>query len=141
MSTYEDSRWEQRLQNYQRALTHLDQAIKISETPDFIEYGDLEKQGVIKCFEMTFDLSWKTMQDYLDEQGYKEKGPKNTIQQAFKDGLIKDGDAWMKILDGRNLASHTYDGDMADELIKKILGDYYLHFDDLDRVLTKIKNG
>ena len=140
MSLFEENRWLQRFQNYQRALTHLDQAIKSTEDKEIDEFSDLEIQGTIKCFEMVFDLSWKTLQDYLDEQGYEMKGPKNILEQSFKDNLIKDGDEWAKMLDSRNKAAHAYDADMATEILKKIRTIYYLLFDDLDKVLSRIKN-
>lgn len=141
MRLYEESRWLQRLQSYQRALTHLDQAMKIVEAKELDAFNDLEKQGLIKCFEMAFELAWKTLQDYLIDQGYEERGPKAIIQQAFKDDLIKDGEEWIKMLNSRNDAAHAYDGDMANEIIGKIISSYYLHLDDLDKVLTRIKNG
>ncbi|HAO51147.1 MAG TPA: nucleotidyltransferase, partial [Runella sp.] len=53
------------------------------------------------------------------------------IQQAFKDNLIKDGDEWAKMLDSRNKAAHAYDGDMATEILEKIISSYYFLFDDL----------
>ncbi|HAK76465.1 MAG TPA: nucleotidyltransferase, partial [Runella sp.] len=78
---------------------------------------------------------------YFEEQGYEiGKGPKMNIQQAFKDNLIKDGDEWAKMLDSRNKAAHAYDGDMATEILEKIISSYYFLFDDLDKVLTRIKN-
>lgn len=140
MSIFEESRWLQRFQNYQRALTHLDQALKSTEAKSIDEFSDLEIQGTIKCFEMVFDLAWKTLQDYNTEQGYELKGPKNSIQQAFKDNLLKDGDEWAKMLDSRNDSAHAYDGDMAVEILEKIRNSYYYLFDDLDKVLTRIKN-
>lgn len=141
MSLFEENRWLQRFQNYQRALTHLDQALKSTEDKSIDEFSDLEIQGTIKCFEMVFDLSWKVLQDYFEEQGYEiGKGPKMNIQQAFKDNLIKDGDGWAKMLDSRNKAAHAYDGDMATEILEKIISSYYFLFDDLDKVLTRIKN-
>lgn len=140
MSLYEENRWLQRFQNYQRALTHLDQALKSTEDKEIGEFSDLEIQGTIKCFEMVFDLSWKTLQDYLDEQGYEMKGPKNILEQSFKDNLIKDGEEWAKMLDSRNKAAQTYDSDLASEILEKIRNSYYFLFDDLDKVLTRIKN-
>lgn len=141
MSLFEESRWLQRFQNYQRALIHLDQALKSTEEKDIEDFSDLEKQGMIKCFEMAFELAWKTLQDYFNEQGYEYgAGPKMTIQQAFKDNLIKDGEEWAKMLDSRNRAAHTYDEAMANEILEKIIQNYYLLLDDLDRVLTRIKN-
>ena len=140
MSLFEDNRWLQRFQNFQRALIHLDQALKSTQDKRIDEFSDLEIQGTIKCFEMVFDLSWKTVQDYLEEQGYELKGPKNTIQQAFKDDLIKEGEEWAKMLDSRNNSAHAYDGDMAQEILEKIINTYYALFDDLDKTLTRIKN-
>lgn len=140
MSLFEENRWLQHFQNYQRALTHLDQALKSTEDKELDEFSDLEIQGTIKCFEMVFDLSWKVLQDYLDEQGYEMKGPKNILEQSFKDSLIKDGDEWAKMLKSRNDAAHAYDGDMAAEILEKIRNSYYFLFDDLDKVLTRIKN-
>lgn len=141
MSLFEENRWLQRFQNYQRALTHLDQAIKATEDKAIDEFTDLEIQGTIKCFEMVFDLSWKVLQDYFEEQGYEiGKGPKHNIQQAFKDNLITDGEGWVKMLDSRNKAAHAYDSDMATEILEKIRERYYALFDDLDKVLTRIKN-
>jgi nucleotidyltransferase substrate binding protein (TIGR01987 family) len=116
--------------------------MKIVREKDIVDFSDLEKQGLIKCFEMAFELAWKTLQDYLAEQGYGEvKGPKPTIEQAFKDSLIKDGEAWIKMLESRNDAAHAYDGAMAEDIIRKILESYYYHLDDLDKVLTRMKNG
>lgn len=141
MSLFEENRWLQRFQNYQRALIHLDQAIKSTEDKEIDDFSDLEIQGTIKCFEMTFDLSWKVLQDYFVEQGYEYgRGPKANIQRAFKDNLIKDGDEWAKMLDSRNDTAHAYDGDMAVKILEKIRTSYYFLFDDLDKVLTRIKN-
>lgn len=140
MSLFEDSRWLQRFQNYQRALVRLGQALKTTEDRYVEEFTDLEIQGTIKCFEMVFDLSWKTLQDYLEEQGYDMKGPKNILEQAFKDNLLKDGDEWGQMLLSRNKAAHAYDEDMAKEIIDKIIKKYYFLLDDLDKVLTRIKN-
>jgi nucleotidyltransferase substrate binding protein (TIGR01987 family) len=141
MNSYQDSRWLQRYQNYQRALSHLDAALLSTEGKDVTDWSDLEKQGTIKCFEMAFELAWKTLQDYLAEQGYDiGKGPKATIQQAFKDNLVVDGNAWIRMLDSRNEAAHTYDEAVADEIIQAIVGGYYALFDQLDRTLARLKN-
>jgi hypothetical protein len=38
-----------------------------------MEAGELNKfetQGLVKCFEYTFELSWKTLKDFLEEEGF-----------------------------------------------------------------------
>ena len=52
-------RWKQRFSNYRKALGQLQK---------FVEKGglfELEKQGMIKSFEYTYELAWNTMQDFL----------------------------------------------------------------------------
>lgn len=132
---YEENRWLQRFQNYQRALYHLDAAVQIGVE----NMSPLEIQGFIKGFELAFEMGWKTLQDYLEEQGYESKGPKNAIKQSFKDGLIEDHE-WMKMLDSRNIVAHDYDDEKAKELATLISSDYYPVFDALDKKLTAIKN-
>lgn len=139
---YEESRWLQRHQNFQRAMYHLDAAKEVIHNDLAGVLSDLQKQGLIKCFEMAFELAWKTLQDYFEEQGYEiGKGPKATIQQAYKDSLIKEGNLWIKMLESRNDAAHAYDEVMANEIVDGIVNTYYALLDDLDRVLTSIKNG
>lgn len=44
-------------------------------------------QGLIKAFEYTYELSWKTLQDLLRDKGYNNiAGPKPVIMQSFQDG-------------------------------------------------------
>ena len=58
----EDIRWIQRFNNYRKALAKLCEAVALAEERDLT---DLEQQGLIQGFEFTFDLAWKTLQDYL----------------------------------------------------------------------------
>jgi len=54
-----DIRWEQRFSNYRKALAQLQKFV------DKGELSDLEKQGLIKAFEYTFELAWNTLKDFL----------------------------------------------------------------------------
>ena len=55
----QDIRWQQRFANYKKALAQLKKFI------DKGELSDLEKQGLVKAFEYTYELSWNTLKDYL----------------------------------------------------------------------------
>lgn len=132
MST--DTRWRQRYANFQKALTQLERAV------DMDQYNDLEREGLIQRFEYTIELAWKTLQDLLGAKGYEDiKGPKPVIRQAFNDGYILDGNAWLEMWDGRLLTSHTYDEDTAIELADKIKNKFYFLLDDLDKKLAQEK--
>lgn len=132
---HQNKRWLQRFQSFQRTLYHLDAAVRKGHK----NMSPLETQGFIKGFELCYELAWKTLQDYLHEQGYMGSGPKFTIEQAFKDGLI-DGNAWKDMQLARNDAAHTYDEELALSLAKKIQQQYYPLLDKLDRTLTAVKN-
>lgn len=115
-----DVRWKQRLQNFKRAFIQLEKAVK---TPDL---NELERQGLIKAFEFTYELAWTTLKDYLIEMGYTElMGSKDTFRQAFQLGLISDGEIWMEMVKSRNLTSHTYNQDTAKSIEEDVITTYY----------------
>lgn len=119
-----DIRWKQRLQNYKKALVQLEAGLKVKK-PDI-----LQKQGIIQCFEYTFELAWKTLQDFLiHERGYADaKGPRPALEQAFQDGIIKDGLIWFDMLKSRNLTTHLYDEKEVKEIYMKVSKKYINSF-------------
>lgn len=115
----QDIRWKQRFSNFKKATIQL---------TEFIEKGDLNKfelQGLIQCFEYTFELAWKTMKDYLEFEGYEVKSPRSTIQTAFQTQLITEGHIWIDALEKRNLMAHTYDEEVANQAEELIKINYY----------------
>lgn len=120
----EDIRWIQRFNNYRKALKRLREAIEQSEEE---ELSDLEQQGLIKAFEFTFDLAWKTLQDYLREHKRPNDngGPNVIIAQALADGIIKGEDDWKSMKKSRDLTSHTYEEETADDIAESIVGVYF----------------
>lgn len=120
MSEEKDIRWKQRFMNYKKALNQLSEGLEV-ENPT-----ELEKEGIIQRFEYTFDLAWKTLKDYLQYQGYQDiTGSRDTFREAFKSGLIESGDVWMRMIESRNLTSHTYDEDTAANILESITQEYF----------------
>lgn len=114
MEPSKEVRWRQRFENFERSFKLLDKyATQSVET-------ELERAGVIQFFEMTFELSWKVLKDYLEAQGYVVKSPREAIKQAYQIDLIDDGHVWMDALSKRNLMTHTYDEQMAKEFVDEI---------------------
>ncbi|MTV50290.1 nucleotidyltransferase [Heliobacillus mobilis] len=114
-----DIRWQQRFSNFKMATSQLTEFIEKDELNKF------ETQGLIQCFEYTFELAWKTMKDYLEIEGFDPKTPRKTIQTAYQVELIEDGHAWMDALEKRNLMAHTYNEDRAKESERLIRTIYY----------------
>ena len=120
MDSQNDIRWQQRFISFNKAYRQLERFMKAEEL------NEMEEQGLIKAFEYTYELSWKTLQDLLKEKGYIDiVGPKPVIEQSFQDGYITDGSAWMRMHLSRNLTSHTYDKETATEIIDKIRTEYF----------------
>ena len=127
----EDIRWKQRFQNFDKAFSMLS---------EFMARGDLnkfEEQGLVQCFEYTFELSWKTMKDYLELSGFSVKSPRETIQTAFQNGMIADGHTWIDALDKRNIMAHTYNETTAREAVDLIRTKYFLLLKHLHDLLEK----
>jgi nucleotidyltransferase substrate binding protein (TIGR01987 family) len=114
-----DIRWQQRFQNFDEALLHLQEALAIAR-PDIIQ-----KAGLIQFFEMSFELAWNVMKDYLEDQGHVHiDSPRSAIKKAFEVGLITDGHGWLTLLENRNLTAHIYDEKKVDEIERRIRMEY-----------------
>ena len=122
----EDIRWKQRFDNYQRALHQLTLAAELSRQRPL---SDLEKQGIIQGFEFVHELAWNVLKDFLEYEGIQGiVGSRGAVREAFKRGLIEDGETWMDMIEKRNLSSHTYNLEIALTLVNAILNAYYPAF-------------
>jgi nucleotidyltransferase substrate binding protein (TIGR01987 family) len=123
-------RWKQRFENFEKSFLLLKEFTQI-KTP-----SKIERAGGIQFFEMSFELAWKVLKDYLESEGFEPKSPKATLKQAFQSNLIEDGHIWMDALDDRNLTVHTYDEETAEEIEFKIKNEYFFI---LDKLYKKLK--
>jgi len=122
-----DIRWIQRFSNYQKAFSQLEEAVSLSQTR---ELSRLEKQGMIQAFEYTHELAWKVMKDFLTSRGALEiYGSRDATREAFKTGLISNGEVWMDMIKSRNLTSHTYDESTVEAIVEQIVHAYLPEFD------------
>lgn len=130
-----DIRWQQRFSNYKKALAQLQKFI------DKGDLSDLEKQGLIKAFEYTYELAWNTLKDFLVYSGQSDiYGSRDAIRKAFTAGLITDGEGWMDMLQSRNKTSHTYNEETADEITAAVLARYHPLFKKLAKKMSAIRH-
>lgn len=129
-----DVRWKQRFQNFEKSLHYLQEGIKIKNR-DIIQ-----KAGLIQFFEISIELSWNLLKDFLEEQGFHDlKSPRDSIKKAFEVALIQNGHIWLQTLNNRNMTSHTYDEEMADKVVEEIIYVYYPLLQQLyDRLKSEI---
>lgn len=117
-----DIRWIQRFNNFNKALKSLQVAIdEYREDED----SEVVKVGMIKFFEMTYELAWNTMKDYYEDQGETGiQGSKDAIKLSSGRGLIINAQAWFDMVNSRRLSVHTYDEDTANEVAQDIVETY-----------------
>jgi len=130
-----DIRWKQRFDNFQRALLQLTSAMALKALRPLSE---LEQQGLIQVFEFTHELAWNVLKDYLEMEGIQGLvGSRSTAREAFKRGLVLDGEVWMDMIEKRNLSSHTYNLTVAHVLATSIAERYYPAFCELQQRFAK----
>lgn len=130
-------RWQYRFENYRRAYGLLRDAIELSKERSLT---DLEREGVIQRFEITWELSWKLMKDLLSADGVvlETVTPRSVLRAAYQAQIIREGEIWMKALDARNRMSHTYDASTAERDVAEIAREYLRLFGSLhDAVLSR----
>lgn len=91
--------------------------------------------GSIQRFEFCFELGWKLLKKMLmDIEGIEALSPKKALQFAYQLGWIEDEQAWLKMLNDRNLTSHTY----REEYAREIYSHLPLHLTSMERLQSRL---
>lgn len=117
-------KWE----DYHKALHRLE--IALTKT---LDEDDLYLDATIQRFEFTFELAWKLMKAVLEYEGIEATSPRSSIREAWKQHLIGDAEKWLDMQVKRNLSSHTYNEETAQDIYCHIKEDYIVLLQDLDQ--------
>ncbi len=111
----------QSVQNFGLALASLEQflAEPIRTNRD--------KAGIIQAFEFTYELSWKTFQKIVQEEGLHVATPRQAFASALQVGFIPPAEeaVWIDMMKDRSLTSHTYHERLAEEIVQRIRTSYF----------------
>ncbi|NDE89547.1 MAG: nucleotidyltransferase [Alphaproteobacteria bacterium] len=130
----QDIRWKQRFNNYIKALQNLTEAVALSQERPL---SKLEQQGLIQSFEFTHELAWNVLKDYLEHKGAEGLiGSKDASREAFKNDLIEDGLTWMDMIKSRNLTTHTYNPEVAENITIDVVERFYPAFASMAKKFT-----
>lgn len=133
----QDIRWIQRFNHFVKACSQLEKAVKLAQQRSLSE---LEEQGLIQVFKCTHELAWNTLKDFLESRGVRELyGSKDTTREAFKSGLIENGEVWMDMIKNRNLTSYTYDESTTATIASVILDQYFAEFVAFQRKMQELQ--
>ncbi len=108
---------------------------RLSEALTNTAQNDLERDGTIKRFEYSFELSWKMAKKVLREQGITENSPRSVIRKIGQLGWIESVELWIELQETRNLTSHTY----AELYAKKAYDSCPLFLTEAAKLLSKLK--
>lgn len=120
----------QELNSLNQALDTLEIALKKPKN-EFI------RDSVIKRFEFSFELAWKTMKIALFHLGIEANNPRTCIRLAGKEKFITDITKWLDYQDKRNLSSHVYYEPTA-ELVYQIADDFLIDARFLVKQIVKL---
>ncbi|MCD7820969.1 MAG: nucleotidyltransferase substrate binding protein [Clostridiales bacterium] len=122
------ARFLERHTNLLRAIQRLEEGIADYERLGLASIRD----GVIQRFEFCTELAWKTVREYLLDQGYSGiNSPKSVMKLAYADGLLQEEQGWLALLNARNLTSHLYDEATAQTVFEEVRAVYLPLLQDL----------
>ena len=111
--------------NYEKAYRNLENALQVAVT-------ELEIDGVIKRFELCYELAWKLIKEHLADLGIVCNSPRECFKHAVNNSLIQNMEDWMKMIEDRNRLVHTYTFEESREIYENIKNSHaesfrYLH--------------
>lgn len=130
----QDIRWQQRFKNLEKAFQHLHEAARATRASPK-DY--LYQIALVGAFQFTFELSWKTVKDYLKYNGVDVSLPRDVIKQGFHHKIIQDGQTWIEMLEDRNLMAHVYQEETAQAVMANIQKKYITAIDQVFHFLKE----
>lgn len=103
-----------------KALNTLEEILKEPFSP-------IVRDASIQRFEYTFEITWKLIREYLrDREGIVCNSPKSCFREAFRMKILSEEETMqaLQMTDDRNMTTHTYHEEVADEIYSN-LADYY----------------
>jgi nucleotidyltransferase substrate binding protein (TIGR01987 family) len=130
------------LEKLKRKLEDAKKAIVTLEEILMEKYSKIVRDATIQRFEYTFEVAWKLLKEYLyHKEGIVCNSPKSCFREAFSVGLLNEEETvlFIQMTDDRNLTSHTYDEEIAENLYKKIKNYYALLKSLIERISNNLK--
>ena len=122
-------------ENFCKALNNLKEIQK--EIPP---YSTVVQTGMVSLYEICFEQAWKAMKEVLENNGYSQHkigSPRTIIKMAYQANLIDDEDCWLEALRDRNNVAHSYNEEIANNIIKDSKEKYIAMFEGLQREIEK----
>ncbi len=115
--------------DFQKALANFREVLKEAKS-------DIIRDSAIKRYELLFDLSWKTLKDYLEVNfGVVVNSPIPCFREAFRQGIFEYDETWITLVKTRNYTVHAYNEALAEKVYTQ-LPVYLPYFEKLEKIFT-----
>ncbi len=133
---------EKALESLHKALVFFDRAIKTQDVPllgTHEEVYQAARDSVIQRFEFSVELFWKYIRVFLEkvkQMPLESIFPSDVVRSACHFRLISEEEAQLSIdmIKSRNLTSHIYKEDVAEQLAR----DIPLYYEHMKKVFNKL---
>ncbi|KKP25245.1 MAG: Nucleotidyltransferase substrate binding protein, HI0074 family [candidate division TM6 bacterium GW2011_GWF2_30_66] len=110
------------LERLSEAVVDYEQSLKNNTSKRLI---DSLRDSMIQRFEFSLDLFWKYLKIYLEKEmgiNIDFNSPKNVVRESCKTKLLSEDDTKVILImiDDRNMSSHIYKEEIADDIAKRI---------------------
>ncbi len=110
-----DHKIEVSLIKFQKACVVLQEAAHMPK-----QNARMHIDATIHRFEFTIELFWKLLKNILESKGVEVRYPRDVLKEAYAGGLIDNEEIWLSMLNDRNMTSHVYDEEIADQIYVRI---------------------
>ena len=100
--------------DFAKAVARLEEALALPKDP-------IVRDSAIQRFEISFELCWKFLKAYLEEEHNAScTSPRTCFRAAFRHGVIDDDPFWIDVTVLRNYTVHTYNEQLADYVYSRL---------------------
>ena len=100
--------------DFVKALTRLEEALALPK-------NDIVRDSAIQRFEISFELCWRFLKAYLEEEHNTAcTSPRTCFRAAFRMGVIADDPFWIELTVLRNYTVHTYNEERAEYVYSRL---------------------
>ena len=111
-----------KIENFRKSLAKFENADFTRNDPN-----DFYCEGVLLHFSLTFELAWKALKEVMKLHKISEAdtgSPREILKAAYKTGFIHNENLWLLMADARNILSHVYNEDNAQEYFNLLRDDF-----------------
>lgn len=110
-------------ENFCRALENMREIYDYKEP-----YDNVVLTGLVGLYEICFEQAWKMMKEILEMHGYEEGAtgsPKIILKTAYQAGMVDNEEMWLQALQERNNVAHSYNENIALDIVKRAKEDFF----------------